>query len=451
MRTLRKLQQRLGMREEVIAGVVLAVLAVGALSFTLTTDVGTPAGAALAYMAAVDRGDVDYVWSHSIVDLASTAPATTSLFNRAGLAAQLKALAHTRSGFDVRSVGRTDSGTEVTLTYATHSGRQSASLVMRGHVPHSWPVLLEPAGLLVTLPAGTGPIALDGQPVQGTGDLAVAVFPGHHLLSLPASRLFEAFSGDVDVESRLPTLTRPDLSGVKLTDGAVSDARQATANAIRSCAASAVLRPTGCPQALAPDDASGAVSWTLLGDPAAGAAASLGGGRVLEVSGRYLMRVSYNSTIANRTRVLAVGGPFLAELAWDGNAMAVTGFVPAPPAPALPQPPVSQDQVLAALRAQLDSCLTLQAGSSDSCPQHVIAFDASHFVWHANGDPLQGAAIAWESDQGFYKVTSNFDFSVDYDSTPPLSPTLHYQDHSSGRYTADLYWDGSKVVLVGFE
>src|SRR5438128_1771880 len=101
---LRKLQQRLGMRQELVAGIVLALLAVGAVSFTLTTRVGTPAGAALAYMAAVDRADADYVWSHSIVDSTSTAPATISFVNRGGLAAQLKASAHTRSGFDVQSV-----------------------------------------------------------------------------------------------------------------------------------------------------------------------------------------------------------------------------------------------------------------------------------------------------------------------------------------------------------
>src|SRR5712691_159053 len=174
---LRKGQQRLGMRQELVAGIALALLAVGAVSFTLTTRVGTPAGAALAYMAAVDRADIDYVWSHSIVDSAPTAPATISFVNRAGLAAQLKASAHTRSGLDVQGVGFVSSGTKVTLTYDTSGGRVSTSLVMRGGAPHSWPVLLEPAGLEINLPEGAGAVAIDGQPIDSTtsGDIKVAV------------------------------------------------------------------------------------------------------------------------------------------------------------------------------------------------------------------------------------------------------------------------------------
>jgi hypothetical protein len=81
----------------------------------------------------------------------------------------------------------------------------------------------------------------------------------------------------------------------------------------------------------------------------------------------------------------------------------------------------------------------------------VAAFYASNFVWHSTADPTQSATVAWDEVQGFFKVTGTYDFSVDYDSTPPLSPTRHYQDHSSGQYIADLFWDGAKVEFVGFE
>ena len=46
--TVRRLHQRLGPRQDAIGAVVLALLGMGAVSFTLTTHVGTPAGAALA-------------------------------------------------------------------------------------------------------------------------------------------------------------------------------------------------------------------------------------------------------------------------------------------------------------------------------------------------------------------------------------------------------------------
>ncbi len=450
---LRKLRQRLGMREELVAGIAAAVLGVGALGLTLTTHVGTPAGAALAYMTAVDRADTDYVWSHSIIDSASTAPATTSFVNRAGLAAQLKASAHTRSGFDVTGVGFVSSGAKVTLTYDTSSGRASTSLVMRGGSLHTWAALLEPAGLEFHLPAGVGTVAIDGQQVASAtgGDLKVAVLTGTHVLSIYGSRLLQAYTGSIDAESQLPALTQVDLSNVKLTDEAVADARQATTKAIENCAGASVLIPEGCPQGLGDDLASGAAKWTVLGDPAANSSFSLGTTSDFQVSGHYLMRLNYDSTRLHGRRSIAVGGPYAATLNWDGEAMSVIGFAAQPPATTVSRPPEADSQILAALKSQFDACLVLQAGSSDACPQQVAAFYASKFVWHANTDPLQGAALEWDAKQGFYRVSGSFDFSVDYDSTPPYSPTRHYQDHSAGQYTADLYWDGSNVVFVGFE
>src|ERR1700688_1911094 len=67
-RRLRNLQQRLGRREELVAVIVLGLLAASGLAFTLITNQGTPAGEALAYVAAVDRADTNYVLSHSIID-----------------------------------------------------------------------------------------------------------------------------------------------------------------------------------------------------------------------------------------------------------------------------------------------------------------------------------------------------------------------------------------------
>jgi hypothetical protein len=52
--------------------------------------------------------------------------------------------------------------------------------------------------------------------------------------------------------------------------------------------------------------------------------------------------------------------------------------------------------------------------------------------------------MAWDDVQGFFKVMGTYDFSASYDSTPPYGPTHHYQDHPSGQYTADLYWDGQQ-------
>ena len=448
---LRKVQQRLGMRQEVVAGIAVALFAVGAVSFTLTTRVGTPAGAALAYLAAVDRADTDYVWSHSIIDSAPTAPATVSFLNHAALAAQLKASAHTRSAFDVQSVGFVSSGTKVTLSYDTSSGRAAIDLVMRGGPPHSWPVLLEPAGLEINLPAGAGAVAIDGQPIDSatSGDMKVAVLPGHHIISLGPSRLFEAYTGNVDAESQLPSLTRADLSMVKLTDGAVANAKQVVASAIQSCATSSALVPAGCPQAYT-SDRSDQATWTVLGNQTAGAKVGVNAKGQLEVTGHYLMKLSYISKTRG-ARVVAVGGPFATHLSWDGQSLSVSGFIASPAASAIQRPAAPDADVLSPLKAQFNRCLSLQAGSAADCPQSVAAFYASNFVWHSAVDPTQSATVVWDDVQGFFKVKGAYDFTVDYDSTPPYSPTRHYQDHSSGQYVADLYWDGSKAILMGFE
>jgi hypothetical protein len=238
---------------------------------------------------------------------------------------------------------------------------------------------------------------------------------------------------------------------IKVTDQAAAESESAASKAIQGCANATVLRPTGCPQSYANDTATDGATWTVLGDPLSGASVGLTGNSTLQVTGHYLMRLSYGSAITHGTRVIAVGGAYAATLKWDKQAISISSFEAAPPALSLPQPTATDVQIVAILKAQFDSCLRIQTGAALGCPQQVAAFYASNFVWHSNGDPVQGAAVAWDATQGFYRVSGNYDFSVDYDSTPPLSPTRHYQDRSTGQYVADLYWNGSKVVFVGFE
>jgi len=137
--------------------------------------------------------------------------------------------------------------------------------------------------------------------------------------------------------------------------------------------------------------------------------------------------------------------------AWDGQAFKVTNFPDASAVAALPRPAATDQQVLDVVKAQIDACLKLQGGEALGCPQRVIALYGANFVWHTNGDPMQGAVVAWDGGRGTFSVSGNFDFSVDYDSTPPYGPTRHYQDSTSGHYVADLYWNGSTIVFIGLE
>lgn len=448
---LRRLRTHLGGREDVIAAIALAVLAVGGLSFTLITHTGTPAGAALAYIAAVDRADTEFVWSHSTVNVLNGSAPNATYLDRAALDAQLNATAHSRSAIGVQSVNYVPEGTRVVVTYNTSSGPAKTSLIMRGGAPHSWPVLVNPAGLDIALPPGAGAIAIDGRTLETNGnELKLAVFPGTHQLSVAGSDLYQPFTEGFDVETAFPTLTPATFTKIQPTDKAVSQAKQAVTSAIQNCATSSTLVPSGCPQAYT-TDISDQATWTVLGDQSAGSKVSVNARGQLEVTGHYLMKLSYTSKTRG-ARLVALGGPFTAELNWDGQTLSVSGFSSASAAAsAVQRPPATDADVLSPLTAQFNRCLSLQAGSAPDCPQSVAAFYASNFVWHSTADATQSATVVWDDVQGFFKVTGTYDFGVDYDSTPPLSPTRHYQDHSSGQYVADMFWDGIKAEFIGFE
>lgn len=448
---LRKFRERLGVREDAIAAIVLAVFGAAGLLYTVITHIGTPAGTALAYMAAVDRADTDYVWSHSTFEPIDASAAETKLLNRSDLAAQLGATAHSRSAYSIQSVGYVSTGTKITLTYDMAQGRRTSSLVLLGGAPHLWSVLLYPAGLDLTVPTGAGTVAVDGLPLNLIpGRHRLEVFPGLHKLTLAASDLYASSEQLVEAEPTLPTFTRATFASILLTEKATTDARETVTNALRSCAGAIDLKPANCPQSYTSDITNSAVHWTLLGDPVSSVTIGIDAGGELAVTGHYLMKLNYQP-VSGRERTIAVGGPYIASVSWDGQAFAVSSFGEAAPTPALPRSAASDGQVLSALQAQFASCLKLQAGSAPQCPQSVLLVDASNVVWTANGDPTQGASVAWDGTQGFFRVAGNFDFTVDYNSTPQYGPTRHYQDHSSGQYTADIYWDGAKAAFVGFE
>jgi hypothetical protein len=450
---LRRLATHLGGREDMIAAMALAVLAVGSLSFTLITHTGTPAGAALAYMAAVDRADTEYVWSHSIVDALNGSAPDATFLDRAALDAQLKATAHSRSAIEVQSVNYVSEGTRVVVTYNTSFGPAKTSLIMRGGAPHSWPVLVRPAGLDIALPPGAGALAIDGRTVEGNGnEPKLAVLPGIHKITLGASEIYESYSGQVDAETAFPALTPVSFANVVVTEAGRTQAKQAVIKAFQLCVKTTSLAPSGCPQALPDTDlATGGVRWVLLGDPTADSEVALDDQSLLDVNGHFVMELSYGSQVLHRDRLLGVGSSYIAGLAWDGQTFRLSSFRDASAVADLPRPSATDPQVLDALKAKFNSCLTIQVGELPGCPQSVFALFASKYVWHETSDPTQGAALAWDGKRSLFTVAGSYAFSVEYSSTPPYTPTRRIYDTSSGEFTADLYWDGAKVVYIGLE
>ncbi len=450
---LRRMQRRLGVREELIAGVVLAVLAIGGFAFTLATQVGTPAGAALAYLAAVDRGDVSYVWTHSVVEQTSSPGLSQILTARSAMVAQLSAFAHTRSRVIVKGVGYEGVNSRVTLSYGTSAGLELIDIVLRGETPHAWLVDLQPTGLEIALPTGAGVLAIDGQRIEATAGsrFKVAVLPGHHRITLAGSHLYQDYGADVRAEIPLPAVTPVTFTDVHLTAAGTAETMQAVRDAFKSCAASRELTPAGCPQSLPEVDvANGDATWRLVSDPTT-VFVGLDANSTLEVIGHFLMSLDYDSRYYRRERLLGVGGPYVADLSSAAQGLKLSLFTDASYVSDLGRAPATDDQVVASLKAQFDVCVKLQAGEAAGCPQTVVALYGSGFLWREDGDPLQAAIVGWDGKQGLFTVAGNFTLSVDYTSTPPYGPPRKIHDSSSGQYVADLYWDGSKVAFIGFE
>ena len=71
-------------------------------------------------MAAVDRADTEYVWSHSMVNVLNGSAPNATFLDRAALNAQLNATAHSRSAIGVQSVGYVMEGTRVVVLSLIH-------------------------------------------------------------------------------------------------------------------------------------------------------------------------------------------------------------------------------------------------------------------------------------------------------------------------------------------
>jgi len=363
-----------------------------------------------------------------------------------------RTVADSRSAIGVQSVNYVSEGTRVVVTYNTSSGPAKTSLIMRGGAPHSWPVLVNPAGLDIALPTGAGALAIDGRIVETNGnELKIWVLPGIHTITLGASEIYESYSGQIDAEAASPALTPVSFANVRVTEAGSTQAKQAVLKAFQLCVKSKSLAPAGCPQALPETDlATGAARWILLGDPTADSKVGLDQS-VLDVSGHFVMKLSYGSQVLHRDRLLGVGSSYIAGLAWDGQTFKLSSFRDASAVADLGRPAVTDSQVLGALKAQISSCLAIQVAELPGCPQSVFALFASKFVWHETGDPAQGATLAWDGKRSLFTVAGSYAFSVEYNSTPPHTPTQRIHDSSSGEFTADLYWDGAKVVFIGLE
>src|SRR5712692_8530176 len=93
--------RRLDWRAELAIGLVVALIAVGVISYTVLAGAATPQTAAINYLAAQERGDATTIWNQTYLDTSSTSNIGHSMLARQALKAQLTTSRPTYAGLRV--------------------------------------------------------------------------------------------------------------------------------------------------------------------------------------------------------------------------------------------------------------------------------------------------------------------------------------------------------------
>lgn len=431
-----------------VGGATLAVMLLAAtVAFTVLNS-GTPsqapseAAVASEYLAALGSGDADRAWSLTTIDSSGVPTAAAPrLLGRDDLARMLR-LDGNRLGapfgarFDV--VEQSALRATVRARYSDAAGPHDQMLVLR-LLSGAWKVQVVPAGLLLPA-AATAQVTIDGAPVS-VGVMPVAVLPGAHVVSVTYPAPFLTAQATV-------TADRPYVEpvavpvGARLDDAGMAAARTAVIAALRACASASGARPTGCPQAIdAP--AGSPVLWTVVGDPAQSLVVLPDERGGVVAHGQYQMVGAYNVHVPEDVKRLAAGGAFRVPLSWSGGRWSVAGSVD-PDSADVARPPATDADLLAAVRGGFYTCAVSPLLRPADCPQTVASqLFVKDVAWKLSGDPLAGAAVSFDAHRGVFSVSGTYAMNVSYVEGGDAKSA-----QSSGRYRADLFWDGQRSVLV---
>jgi len=450
--------RRLGWRAELGIGLVVAVIAIGVISYTVLAGAATPQIAAMNYLAAQQHGDSATIWNQSYLDTSSTANVGHSLLTRHALQAQLTTSRPTYAGLRVERTDLNGNAATVELSFQQQNTRPHLTLKLRKDPARStmgvlpvWQVVVTPALLKFKLPKYLGELTVDGVGIElGNGDTQVAVFPGQHVLALAASDVFQATSVTVSALQPAPSAT-PVPFAFTLLPSAQTAALATVLTNLQNCAKPTSLQPSGCPNGLI-GTASGRAKWALWGDPTSAADTAVDSNLDLVAEGHYQMDVRWSGqSTFNGDHHDVVSGPYRALLAWDGAKWSIGGYVDAKGVAAVPRPVATDNVVLQAVKKAFAACAASNQPSPADCPGSVVAFDYSGLTWTANGDQTAGAVVAWDGDRSAFTVKGNYSMTATWTESYQYGPTVHMTKIVSGSYTADLFWDGKAIEFITFE
>jgi hypothetical protein len=231
--------------------------------------------------------------------------------------------------------------------------------------------------------------------------------------------------------------------GSQLTDRASGEAVDAARQAIAACARSTSSAPDTCPQYLF---AFTSVTWQTVGDQVQDASVQVStdqsGLLRVDVTARYAMIASYQSSSYDGKAQGVAAGFYTATLERHGSAFAVSALHSASGTPARPAGATDQ-AALDAVKAALQACAASASPRPANCPQYLFLFFGSgqNVKWTLMGDPTAGATVAFDQS-GVVTVQGRYAMDVAYDSSGQRQTS-----HDEGPYTAELLWDGDKLVL----
>jgi hypothetical protein len=65
---------------------------------------------------------------------------------------------------------------------------------------------------------------------------------------------------------------------------------------------------------------------------------------------------------------------------------------------------------------------------------------------------MSGATVSFDGSRSMFVVTGSYSMTAAWQETYPYDPIPHRRDYTaSGRYQADLFWDGQKPIFITFE
>jgi len=436
-------------RYQIAAGLVaIAVIAAVTANGFLARQY-SPDGAVRQYLAALQSGDAATAWAEIQIS-APTQPVAAALLDEAALQAAFAQSKPDVRSFDITSTTVVDASSSlVAFSYQTSSGtKQYKFLVERsgqrrfGLYP-VWQLVVPPAVLQVTVPAGSGGLAVDGKAL----DLAVgasytlALLPVVHKIEFKASQMLTAQAIKVDATF---SAGRTVNYQPKLTPAGAAEAQGAIAAYLAGCGKQIDLSPNGCPQSYS-NPFIGSGTWQLVGDPTRDLALNFDQNLNPTATGHFQMVISYQEAGIDGVNHWPSSGGYKAALALTASDVSVISVISAKDLPGLQRPDGATDQAAKDLVTKaFGACAAAKSASPADCPQGLAFTDVTNVSWALSGDPLAGATVTFDQATGLLTVKGKFS----------MTSTYYVNGYSSGRpsyttsFEAYLLWNGQALQLV---